>query len=256
MSTDLQQRLDDYRGGRPGPAVPARWPRRRVLLAAGLAAAVLAGGAVAALTAAGRDPGAAAPSRPEADGGAAPAAAPADPGPGGGFAWREWTSPGLVSLQLPSSPAAGPADPDAAAGFARTPDGALAAAATLHPLIYFTRDWDRWTALAEDRVVWADGQREQLQSALAEAWDIRGAVTPAVPVGYLPIAYTGDRAVFRIWWQYDGRPTGIPTKVIGALVEVRWDGGDWKLRFDEPAADMRAARPGEQWTPFGPGAAA
>ncbi|MGB7979673.1 MAG: hypothetical protein WCF36_02645 [Candidatus Nanopelagicales bacterium] len=144
MNTDLTHALDAYRAqldSTPEGATPRRW-RFGVLMA--LAVAVLVGGALTTLRPGGPPTpevasevvGVAPPAPTTTPPAPAPtiagAATVASPPPAG---WSPWSSP-VLSTWLPEVPGAGPTDPDRVAGFARTEFGALAAAATLHPLIY------------------------------------------------------------------------------------------------------------------------
>ena len=106
-------------------------------------------------------------------------------------------------------------------GFAPTPQGALAAAATLHPLAYYQWPQAAWTEFADTRVQWAPGQREQLAEALVPVW-AAGVPDPmrVTPVGYRVIVYSPDRARFRLWWDVDF-PDGR-SATVGALVDVVW----------------------------------
>lgn len=263
MTTALADALDAYRSqlSPDQPAAGHRSPRRRAWLVVVLAAAVLAGGALTMLRPGGApDPGPPAPvvgaPSPAPTTGSAPTAAPAPatgaalsvPPPAG---WRLWTAP-VLRTWLPSIPAAGPTDPDRVAGFTRTPPGALAAAASLHPLIYYTRDRAAWARLADERVVWADGQREALAAALDPVWDVVDPAGPAqmTPLGYRLIAYGPDRAQFRLWWAVEYPDARAAT--VGALVDVVWVDGDWSLFFDEPAMDLRGLQSQDSFLAWGP----
>ena len=159
------------------------------------------------------DPGPATTPAPAAAGDARTLAVPPASG------WVPWESP-VVRTWLPRIPGAGPGEPPAS-GFARTPQGALAAAATLHPLAYYQWPQAAWTEFADTRVQWAPGQREQLAEALVPVW---AAEVPdpmrVTPVGYRVIVYDPDRARFRLWWDVDF-PDGR-SATVGALVDVVW----------------------------------
>lgn len=252
MGTSLTDALADYRDQlRPAPAAHRRGPRWRLWLCLGLAAAVLAGGASATVRSGasptpGANPQPTATSAPTSAGGTSATLSAAVPVAD----WRAWSSP-VIRTWLPTVPGAGPDDPAHLAGFARTPDGALAAAVSLHPAIYYTRDRAAWQALADRRVVWAAGQREQLTQALDRVWQVADLQPVAMtPLGYRPIAYTAERARFRVWWRLD-LPDGA-SPMVGALVDVVWHDGDWSLSFDEPAMDMRGLQPTDSYLSWGP----
>ena len=163
--------------------------------------------------------------------------------------WEPWSTP-IIRTWLPRIPDAGPVSPPGS-GFTRTPAGALAAAATLYPLVYYSWPKSAWTPIADTRVVWAPGQREALAEALVPVWAAE-LPTPLVvtPVGYRAIRYSPDRAQVRLWWALtypDGREV-----TIGSLVEVLWVQGDWQLFFDEPAMDSRGLEPRDTYLVWGP----
>jgi hypothetical protein len=163
--------------------------------------------------------------------------------------WVDWSTP-IIQTWLPRIPGAGPADP-AGRGFARTPAGALAAAATLHPLAYHAHPRAVWTRIADEQVLWAPGQRDTLERALAPTWDSPLPTrVRSTPVGYRPVAYNADRARVRLWWQVTHPQIG--QVIVGALVEVRWSDGDWRLYFDEPAMDLRGLGPSDTYLVWGP----
>ena len=175
MGTPLVDALADYRNQlAPTSEVGARPRRWRWWVLLGLTVLVLVIGGVLALVRPGQSPAPA----------VAPVAGPTDPGPATappvpagdartlavppGAGWVPWESP-VVRTWLPRIPGAGPGDPPAS-GFARTPQGALAAAATLHPLAYYQWPQAAWTQFADTRVQWAPGAREQLADALVPVW--------------------------------------------------------------------------------------
>jgi len=262
MGTPLADALADYRDQlAPATATGARPRRWRWRLLLVLTVVVLGVGGVLALPAGDSPTPAAAP----------PVAGSADPAPNTGptpsedtsdapagaqalatppaAGWVVWESP-VVRTWLPRVPGAGPKDPPAT-GFAHTPQGALAAAATLYPLAYYSAPRTAWAQIADTRVQWATGQREQLAEGLAPVWDAQ--VTEALvltPVGYRVITYNPDRAQFRLWWALDyldGRQA-----TVGALVDVVWDDRDWQLVFDEPAMDLRGLQPRDSYLLWGP----
>lgn len=256
MGSPLADALADYRDQLAAPGAAGtrrrRW-RWWVLLA--LAGLVLGGGAVAlrrpgdspplaAAVVGSADPGpATGPTPPPAQGGVADLATPPAAG------WEPMVTP-IIRTWLPRVPGAGPADPPGR-GFARTPTGALAAAATLYPLVYYSYPEASWTPVADARVVWAPGQRQALEAGLAPVWAAQ-LPTPLVltPVGYRPIAYTADRARVRLWWELTYPDAGRVT--IGSVVEVVWVDGDWSLVFDAPAMDSRGLQPADTYLAWGP----
>jgi hypothetical protein len=258
MGSPLADALADYRdqlapasaaAGRPRPW---RW---WVLLA--LVGLVLGGGAVALLPPTLPSPTVESAVTGPAD--AEPVGTGQTPPAGGGgvpdlatppaAGWEPMVTP-IIRTWLPRIPGAGPADP-LDRGFTRTPAGALAAAATLYPLAYYSYPEAAWTPVAEDRVVWAPGQRESLERGLAPVWAAQ-LPTPLLltPVGYRPISYTADRAQVRLWWQLDYPDARQVT--IGAVVEVVWRDGDWSLYFDEPVMDSRGVEPTDSYLGWGP----
>ncbi len=260
MPTELADALTAYRAALRPAGPTGRRGNRRAMAGTALLLAVLAGGAAATvLPGTPPTPGRA----PQLVAGATPTPAPATSTPDAPSphmatplasvpptTWRRWTSPALTTW-VPAIPSAGPTDPDRLAGFTRTPEGALSAAASLHPAIYYARDEATWTQLADTRVAWADGQREQLAEALTEEWNANGTpTTTAAPVGYRLISYSPDRAEFRLWWRW--QLPGDATPILGALVIVLWDGTDWRLWFDEPAMDMRELETRDSYLPWGP----
>ncbi len=253
MTGPLADALGAYRAQlSPEPvAGHGRMRRWRAWLAAALAAAVLAGGAAAAMRPGGSPAGTAGTATqaddlaPAASGSTTETLTAAPP-----TTWRQWSSP-VLRTWLPSIAGAGPTDPDGLAGYAHTPAGALAAAASLHPVIYYLRDRAAWQRIADQRVVWVDGQRAELASALDPVWQVADpAPADAVPVGFRQTSYSGDRAEFRLWWRFD-LPDGT-APVAGALVEVVWVDGDWRLYFDEPAMDMRGLQARDSYLAWGP----
>ena len=255
MTTNLAEALATYRAQlRPGTPTRGRSRARRWTIVA-LVTAVLAGGALAVLLPGDpTPPPGGAPTGPVTGTAPAPSSTPtgaADPAAGAAApvaAWRAWSSP-VVSTWLPTIPGAGPADLTGVAGFTRTPGGALAAAANLHPLIYYTRDRGLWSGLADHRVVWADGQREQLTAALDAVWDTPVEQATFELVGYRQVSFTPERAQVRLWWSW--AIPGRDVSVVGALVTVLWTGGDWVLWFDEPGMDMRPAQASDSWLVWG-----
>lgn len=171
--------------------------------------------------------------------------------------WRRWSTPALVTW-LPQVAGAGPrdADPGRLAGFARSPEGALAAAGSLLPAIYYTRDGVDWDWLASERVMWAQGARSALEASLQPVWQVAAGVSLR-PVGFRMVSYSPQRAQVRLWWRTD-RPAG-EALVVGAIATVRWVSGDWWLVFDEPAMDLRTLDPARDgylaWGPSVEGAA-
>lgn len=261
MGTPLADALADYRTQLAPSTDPGRRPRRwRRPVAGILVAAVLLAAGVLSLTRVGGSP---------SPGPADPVAGPPPPGPATGptppapgepaaeslvgvppaTGWAPWSTP-VVRTWLPRVPGSGPGDPPAR-GFARTPTGALVAAATLHPLAYYAYPEAVWAQFADTRVRWAPGQREQLAAALAPVWT---AAVPApmvlTPVGYRVIVYGADHARFRLWWSVDIPDRGTAT--VGALVDVAWVDDDWALVFDEPAMDLRPLRPADTYLIWGP----
>jgi hypothetical protein len=262
MGISLADALADYRDQLTPAAQPGTRPRRwRWWVPLVITVLVLGvGGALALQAGDSPTPGTAAPAAGSPDRapttGPAPTATPRD-APLGAQAlatppasgWVGWESP-VVRTWLPRVPGAGPTDPPAT-GFAHTPDGALAAAATLYPLAYYCAPQAAWARIADTRVRWAPGQREQLAQALAPVWDAQ--VTEALlltPLGYRVITYHPDRAQFRLWWALD-YPDGRAA-TVGALVDVVWDAGDWQLVFDEPAMDLRGLQPSDTYLVWGP----
>jgi hypothetical protein len=127
----------------------------------------------------------------------------------------------------------------------------LAAAATLYPLAYYSHPESAWTPIADTRVVWAPGQRDELADALAPVW-AASLPTPVVvtPIGYRAISYSPDQAQVRLWWELT-YPDG-ETVTIGSLVHVLWLDGDWSLYFDEPAMDSRGLQASDTFLIWGP----
>lgn len=125
------------------------------------------------------------------------------------------------------------------------------AATSLHPTIYYTRDRGHWRSLADERVLWADGQRQALLAALEPAWDLTDEVTVLRPVGFRTVSFAPDRSRVRVWWN-SHRP-GADSVTVGAIVTVVWAAGDWWLSFDQPAMDMRVLDPARDgYVPWGP----
>lgn len=257
MPTDLAGALAAYRDSLH-PARPAtRRTRRRWAALVVLGGAVLAGGAAAGVLpgdppALGAAPPLVAGAAPEASA-TSTTVAVADPaGPLGvppAASWRAWSSP-VVRTWLPTIPGAGPTDSGRLAGFTRSPAGALAAAVSLHPTIYYTRDRAAWAGLAEHRVVWAPGQRQALTRALEPVWDVADPDPVGFEVaGYRLVFYTPDRAQLRAWWAWQF-PDGT-RPILGALVTVVWRDDDWWLFFDEPGMDMRALQAADSYVPWG-----
>ena len=256
MGNPLADALAEYRdqltsstGPVADPARPARRWRWWLILV--LTVVMLAAGAWLALR-----PGtpAAAPAGPAtAPSPAAPPPTAATATPTGAAAlavapaaqWTAWQS-ALVRTWRPVIAGAGPSDPPAA-GFAHTAQGALAAAGTLLPMAYYATPRQQWTLLADTRVTWAPGQREQLAAELAPAWQDPPTTSQLTPLGYRVVSYAPEHARFRMWWQLD-----VPSATVGALVEVVWQDGDWKLFFDEPAMDLRGITGTDTYLPWGP----
>jgi hypothetical protein len=262
MGTPLADALANYRDQLAPATEPGARPRRwRWWLLLVLTVVVLGvGGGLALRAGDSPTPGAGPPVAGAADlapnTGPTPSAAPSDAPVGAqtlatppASGWVVWESP-VVRTWLPRVPGAGPSDPPAT-GFAHTPQGALAAAATLYPLAYYSAPQAAWAQIADTRVQWATGQRELLAGALARVWDAQ--VTEALvlsPVGYRVITYSADRAQFRLWWALD-YPDGRQA-TVGALVDVVWDDRDWQLVFDEPAMDLRGLQPQDSYLIWGP----
>ena len=262
MGTPLADALADYRDQLAPATQPGTRPRRWrwwlllvltvVVLGVGGALALQAGDSPTPSTA---PPVAGSPDQAPTTG-PTPTATPSDAPVGAptlatppASGWVGWESP-VVRTWLPRVPGAGPTNPPAT-GFAHTPHGALAAAVTLYPLAYYSAPQAAWAQIADTRVQWAPGQREQLAQALAPVWDAQ--VTEALvltPVGYRVITYNPDRAQFRLWWALD-YPDGRQA-TVGALVDVVWDAGDWQLVFDEPAMDLRGLQPQDSYLIWGP----
>lgn len=255
-SSPLAEMMAAYRAELAGADAPVR-PRRRwrAAVAGVLVVLVLVAGLVVTLTRPGGSPspGSGTPVAGPADPG--PAAAPTNTAPPEGLlveapfaAWTPMNSP-IVETWLPAG-AQGPTDPPAR-GFARTPAGALLAAASLYPLAYYSYPAAAWTPIADSRVLWAEGQRESLEKGLERAWAGQyPAPLVITPVGYRPISYTEDRARLRLWWDLT-YPDEV-TVTIGAIVEVRWVDADWSLFFDEPGMDARPLEPTDTFTRWGP----
>lgn len=269
MNAQVAQALAEYRS-RLQPSEPAKRPARwRWWLAAGLTGLVMVGGLWTLARTEGHPGSTSSPasaddsrlvdmtesepsdqptatSLPEAVGAPLVVAPQTD--------WREWSTTALTTW-LPASQT-GPRDPasDRLAGFTRSPEGALMAAATVFPAIYYTRDDGDWQSLADHRVQWADGTREALWAALEPVWAQRIDGLVMRPVGFRMLSFTPDLSRVRLWWstEYPGRETAV----VGAIVTVRWDAGDWWLVFDEPASDMRPLSPArDSYLPWGPGSA-
>jgi hypothetical protein len=167
--------------------------------------------------------------------------------------WRPWSTTAMRTW-LPATDA-GPqqAQLDLLEGFARTPEGALAAAGNLCPAIYYTRDRADWDGLANRRVLWADGAREALWSALQPVWSRDTSEVILRPVGFRMLSFTPDLARVRLWWRAE--PPGEVPVVVGAIATVRWFDDDWWLVFDEATSDIRPIDPGrDSYLPWGPGA--
>ncbi len=263
MGTSLADALADYRNQLAPTSEDGTRPRRWrwwVLLA--LTVGVLVLGGALALTRPGDstptpadpvagttdpDPATVTPATPTPPPATAGAAGPLAVAPGAG--WVPWQSP-VVRTWLPRIPGAGPADAPAT-GFARTPQGALAAAATLYMLAYYESPQAAWTTVADTRVQWAPGQREQLADALVPVW-AAGVPEPmqVTPVGYRVVVEDADRARFRLWWDVDF-PDGR-SATVGALINVVWADGDWQLLFDESTMDLRGLAPTDTYLAWGP----
>jgi hypothetical protein len=167
--------------------------------------------------------------------------------------WRAWST-SAVRTWLPVTQAGprGPG-PDQLDGFAHSPEGALAAAGNLCPAIYYTRDRADWDGLANQRVLWADGAREALWSALQPVWSRDTSEVILRPVGFRMLSFTPDLARVRLWWRAE--PPGEVPVVVGAIATVRWFDDDWWLVFDEATSDIRPIDPGRDgYVPWGPGA--
>ena len=262
MGTPLADALADYRDQLAPATQPGTRPRRwRWWALLVLTVAVLGvGGALAPQAGDSPTPSTAPPVAGSPDRapttGPTPTATPSDAPVGAATlatppasGWVGWESP-VVRTWLPRVSGAGPTDPPAT-GFAHSPHGALAAAVTLYPLAYYSAPQAAWVKIADTRVRWAPGQREQLAQALSPVWDAQ--VTEALvltPVGYRVITYRPDRAQFRLWWALD-YPDGRAA-TVGALVDVVWGAGDWQLVFDEPAMDLRGLQPQDSYLIWGP----
>ena len=186
---------------------------------------------------------------PSADPSDAPVGAPtlATPPASG---WVVWESP-VVRTWLPRVPGAGPTNPPAT-GFAHTPHGALAAAATLYPLAYYSAPQAAWAQIADTRVQWAPGQREQLAQALAPVWDAQVTEALRADPGRLPGDHLqpGSRAVPAVVGaglpgRASGHGRGVGRRGVGRA-------GDWQLVFDEPAMDLRGLQPRDSYLIWGP----
>lgn len=260
MGTPLVDALADYRDQLAPAAADGARPRRwRWWLLLGMVGLILVGGAATLLR----------PGDSPTPSAASPVAGPADPDPATGpttsppagdptlagldvlpaTQWEPWSTP-IIGTWLPRIPGAGPVNPPGS-GFTRTPTGALAAAATLYPLAYYSHPESAWTPIADTRVVWAPGQRDELAAALAPVW-AASLPTPVVvtPIGYRAISYSPDQAQVRLWWELT-YPDGEKV-TIGSLVAVLWVDGDWSLYFDEPAMDSRGLEPSDTYLIWGP----
>jgi hypothetical protein len=161
--------------------------------------------------------------------------------------WRMWSS-AITRIALPTVSDAGPTDPGLPAGFARTPTGALVAAANLVPQIWFGTDQVAWRRLADQSVLWGDGARADLERRRRAAID--GAPPAAQPMaiaGFRYIYYhtTGNQAeaLLRLWLRG-------PVNTLGLSVHLVWVGNDWRVAWDEQAADIRVLGAQESLVPW------
>lgn len=157
--------------------------------------------------------------------------------------WRLWSS-AITRIALPTVAGAGPLDPNAPVGFADTPTGALVAAANLVPQIWFGTDMAAWQQLADRSVVWGDGAREDLARRRRAA--IAGAPPAAQPMavaGFRYIYFRGTEAQLRLWLRG-------PVNTLGMNVRLVWADGDWKVAWDESAADIRVLGAEESFIPW------
>lgn len=157
--------------------------------------------------------------------------------------WRLWSS-GITRIALPTVTGAGPLDPSAPVGFADTPTGALVAAANLVPQIWFGTDMAAWQQLADRSVLWGDGAREDLARRRRAA--IAGAPPAAQPMaiaGFRYIYFRGTEAQLRLWLRG-------PVNTLGMNVRLVRADGDWKVAWDESAADIRVLAAEESFIPW------
>lgn len=252
--SDLDTRLAAYRerltSTGASRSVPKRMPRVRLLVAL-IAFVLLAAAAGWAVTRSGSQAAAttvaATPATPTAE--ASAPAAEAQPAAGTPTTaplttWRSWRTQ-LVETMLPSVTGEGPDRmlPSELSGYAHTPTGALLAAANIVMPLYYATDKAEWASIADSMVIWPDGARVDLADRRAEA------KTPANPVplalvGFRYISYTDGEATVRLWWR--GQST------LGLITTVVWRDGDWRVAWDENAADTRVLTASDSYIPWTP----
>lgn len=230
-----------------------RWLRLPALFAGG---AVLVGGLAIASIIAADDPQSQAvvgtPAAPAADavapqsqpqsqrgavGVAIPAAAPLT-------TWRGWQTR-MVQTMLPSVDGAGPARtlPGELSGYAHTPTGALLAAANIVMALYYADAGSDWGSVADTMVIWPDGARMDLSDRRTEA-KVPASPVPLTLIGFRYISYTDQQASVRLWWR--GQNT------LGLITTLVWRAGDWRVAWDENAADIRVLTASDSYIPWTP----
>jgi hypothetical protein len=157
--------------------------------------------------------------------------------------WRLWSSQ-VTRTALPTVPGAGPADPADLSGYAHTPTGALAAAANVVIPTWFDTDDSSWNRLADQQVIWAPGARANLARRRATAF--AGAPPAAQPLaiaGFRYVYYREGEASIRLWLRG-------PVNTLGMIVRLVWAAGDWRVAWDENAADISVLSAQDSFIPW------
>lgn len=214
-------------------ADPSPWTRPRFIVAAVFLALVVVLGVAIALWPNGDDTADPAPAPTAAAGGAS--AGPAASSPAAALPTALPTrAPADITWQLagqnsvPVSAAAGPSSVvgGVASGYARTPEGALVAAAQLAARSGLSAGKESWEPTVQRQFV-AGADRDRLLAALRAAPQ-----QPAEPgelsplAGYIYQAYTPDTAVIGLVYRSPGAGAAGFHVVT---TTVQWSDGDWKM---------------------------
>lgn len=236
--------------GAPGGADRPAWARPGLMIAAGVIVLIVIGGVVVMLAPgdsshdpqapAPRPPAPAAPSAAAPDGAVLPTALPT-------------VAPSDVTWQLvgqaavPVSASAGPSTVTGgtATGYARTPIGALIAAAQISTRAGLAAGEDSWRPTIEQQMV-AGPDRDRLLAALEAAGDSSTQPGELSQIaGYQYLSYSPDTAVIGL--VYRAPSAGSPRYHVLTLTLV-WRDGDWRLMPPPGGAWTAVNRPAPDLT--------
>lgn len=140
----------------------------------------------------------------------------------------EWTLVGTTAA--PAVDGAGPGVVDAdgfRSCYARTPTGALVAAANYGALGSYAPVRDRF-----NRQAFAPGPGRDAMLAAAKKSPTRSSGARVQYAGFRVLRYTGEQADIDLALRTN---TGV---LMGMVVYLQWDGGDWKIRLADDGADL------------------